>query len=239
MKYFLAVDKGPLFSLKDRYVSLDLSFIEDNLVEDNNLKSLTDFTMGFENQSVLKLYLLEKNILTRDKLKYDLCIIYKRDYYRFLSIPFAPAKKYFDMSNLADTILKNASNPAFVRNFLNYFRNDKYNLEAYYELKRAFLDYFPDYILFDKIRGFLNAVCYSDKGSFRYRSFFDIAMFVSDFMDKSINSKKDSKTLLETKKEFLLDAKKNLTEAQQFQLEEWESRRAKKEIEGQTNLFKM
>lgn len=239
MKYFLAVDKGPLFTLKDRYISLDLSYIQDNLVKDNNLRELTDFTMGFENQSVLKLYLLEKNILTKDKLKYDLCIIYKRDYYRFLTVPFARDKKYFNMSYLTDTILQNASNPAFVRNFLNYFRNDTYNSEAYYELRRALLDYFPDYILFDRIRGFLNAVCYSDKGSFRYRSFFDIAMFVSNFLDKKIDHKKDSKTSLKTKKEILLDAKKNLSEAQQFQLEEWESRKLKKEIDGQINLFKM
>lgn len=235
MKYFLAVDKGSFFKINDRFVSLNLSSIHDKLVMDNNLQSLCTFTMGFDNQVDLKEFLIKKGILAVDKKNYDLKIIYKRNYIHFLAIPYMNDKKYFDISYLSDVIVQNAYNPHFTRSFLNYFHNNTYLPEEYYELKRAFLEYVPQHILFDRVRGFLNCMCYSAKGGFQYRSCYEIAMFVSNYFRQPVNYPKKINSNLEVKS----DSYVSLTEEQQFHLEELESRQEKIEIDGQMSLFKM
>lgn len=235
MKYFLAVDRGSLFKLNERFIALDMGDIHEKLTKDNNLKELCTFTMNFENQTVLKDFLLKKNILGKNIANYDLKIIYRRNYIRFLSVPYSKDKKYFDIGYLGDIIAKNAYDSNFLKVFLAYFQNDVYKSDEYDELKKAFFEYAPQYILFDKIRSFLNCKVYpvkDGKTSFSYRSLYEIAMLVSNLLEKKESRKENIQKKAEVDSNFT-----HLTETQQFELEELLSR--KKDDNDQISLFRM
>jgi len=233
MKYFLAIDKGTFQNGDNRYVKLAIKDINEKLDKDNNLKAICVFTMGFNNQKELKTFLVSNGLIPKNYINCDLKIIYKRNNFRSLNIPYLKDAQYFDIGTLATIITKKVSNPNFSKTFIDYFKNNKYLPEQYYILKSALINNSEEYILFDKVMAFLNSYCYSENG-FSYRSLYDIAMLISNF-----DNLKNDDMSMDKNKTTQVQNKANLTEEQLFKLEEWLDNDDKAEIDGQINMFRM
>jgi hypothetical protein len=232
MKYHLAIDKGFVYKNDERYIPLKLQNINERLAKDKNLNAICAFTMEFENEQLLKEFLIHEGILKEELTKYDLAIIYKRNYIHMLKVPLSKDKKYFKMGNLIDIITKNSLDQTFLRAFLNYFRNDTYMPEEYYELKRTLYNPVPEYVLLDRVTAFVNRLCYPGKDGIRYKAFYDLAMYTGTLVEERERKQPQDN----------LSSSKLLSEEQQFHLDELLERKEeleKEEIDGQISLFHM
>ena len=227
MKYYLALDNGQ--NKKEHLTKLNLQNLEKELdrtiIENNNLKKLTTFTMSFSNPDTLKTFLKIKNIISNSNIAKPLIITYKRDKTDFIiPIPYKPHEKYFNLNYLSHRIFLNINqNPKFLNQFLTTFPTYKYHLDEYFLLLEALEIPLSPPILHERITSFITALC-RKSSKFSYRKLFDIAMFVSEI--DQINER-----LVSPNYSLLNVDKTKLSDAQLFKLEEWLDNLEKRKLE--------
>ncbi len=147
MEYSLAIDRGPYYANKERFIPINLQSIDRErnkiaLKKPDNLAALTTFTMTFTNPKELKAFLLAKNLLKEKYQSLDLVIIFdEKDTYKTfkkgIKVPYKCYEKYFDVSKLAKIIYQRSKrNKQFLGIYLEQFTGILRKRE-YYVLKNT------------------------------------------------------------------------------------------------------
>lgn len=193
MKYYLALDKGRVFKNSDRYIKIPLNLVNEKLDQNNNLQMLSTFTTTFTNENELKSFLIGKNILDNRKSYYSISIIYYKDFYRHINVPYKSITKFLDFHYLEELIIKNAKTPNFLEIIIKRYSNYKHLNQELYSLKSFLSNPFADYKLYDVIRKLVNKICFTktnDKQKTNFKGLLDLAMLISSMVTpKSLNEK--------------------------------------------------
>lgn len=229
MKYYLAVDKGDRYRDNERYVKLDLTLINSKLSENNNLRAIDVFTEEFDNERELKHFLKEQKLLDKSISYFALSILYVKNGYKTLLVPYKKDGKYFDIEFMSEVIANEFYLTNMMNVFLNYFKAEDYKSESYHQLRSVVLRGSEKYIVYDRIRKFLDDYC-KPTGKISAGAFHRVAMLVSRIHQSS-----------GTPEVTPLDKNESpvLSDAQRFHLEELQSRVQNQEDDDQLNLFKM
>lgn len=238
MRYYLSIDKGAAFKNKERFIKLYLPSFEEelndktlqklNLNKDNNLRYLCNFTMHFKNEKELREFLISKNILPKEYAHLNIRITYFREHINSLTVPYIENIAYFDLEALNEIIRDHIFEEPFKSQFIGYFKKNGYLTEEYFELVKA-LHYAEPYIVYDRIRAFMNALIIKN-GKIKFRELYNIAMFTF-----AISKQKEQGLAQEPPKEYSnLYQTEKLTEVEQFELESLLDRKDK----NQTSLFR-
>ncbi|MBE6154918.1 MAG: hypothetical protein E7163_05060 [Firmicutes bacterium] len=191
MKYYLAVDKGNFRNLDDRYKILDLSQINPELGNDDNLKLLVKFTTTFETKKTLKDLLIAKGVLAANNAYYDIVMYYEHSYPKTLDVAYKVDEEYLDIGRLSNIIYDKLKNKVFFDTFLNYYEQNSF-LEDEIGLIREYAgDIYANHRYYEAIRRLINKICYkknsAGKTVLNYRQLYDLGMFVSKLANKGRN----------------------------------------------------
>lgn len=189
MKYFLAIDKGDLYSNQERFKKIDLAQFHKQLGEDENLKALSLFTATFAMENDLKAFLRSKQLLDLRYASYDLVIIYFKDYYHSLPVAYQADQEFLNLVNIENAIYEYAMRPSFLNHIINRYSNYKFLQQEIYSFKSYLSNAFADYKLYDVIRSFVSKICYCMKDSKRQINYFELyrlGMFLSSLINNKV-----------------------------------------------------
>ncbi len=236
MKYYLSLDKGQVFKNKDRYIKIDLSEINEKLIQDNNLKALVTFTCSFENVLQLKEFLNAKGLIEKKNINCHLVLTYVRDYIHFREIPFKEDAKYLNFRNLEELICYNSKKPGFLDAIIQNYSKLPHLSPEIYSFRGYLSNPYADYKFYDVVRSFVSKICFREKSGkkvINYKGLFDLGMLIS----KLTKSKEAVETVVKSEKE-TMDREPQYSEddPRYHHLEELKDR-YEKEQEDQIRLF--
>ena len=233
MKYFLAIDKGKHLKNGERFKKIDLSFINNHLIKDNNLKAICAFTATFNTPSELKEFLQRKGLMSAKDSSYNLKIIYNnKGYNRSLRVAYKSDQIFMDYRYLEDVIFKNAYSPEFLNSLIEYYKN-------YTQLREelaAFRHPKKEYKLYDLVRMFVYKICFREnngQNKLNYRGMYELGMLISK-LTKEETREERKKEKREDSSIFQMNLDENSQEY--HHLEELKDR-AKKNDDDQMRLF--
>ena len=232
MKYSLAFDKGQVFKNNDRFIRIHLNSIHDKLEQDNNLQSLVTFTTTFKSAHELKEFLKTKGI-NPVYLKYEPVILYKKDYFRFMRVPYQSDLKYLSDRNLEKIIYEHANDKGFLEVLISNYANYPHLSNEMYSFRSYLSNPYASYKLYDVIRMFVDKVCFRNnngKRTLNYKGMLDLGMLLSLVL------KKAPKPQEEVNKKSIFDEKIDEDDIRYHKLEELKDR-YKDNQDDQMRLF--
>jgi len=96
----------------------------DSIIKLKDLISLDQFTVAFNNESELKIYLFNQGLITNEELKQNISLMYRYDgKVKKLQIAYKEMEKYLDIEYLRYELKGLSSNIEFLEKLANYYSN--------------------------------------------------------------------------------------------------------------------
>lgn len=96
----------------------------ENLIKIEKLDALDQFTSQFENEEQLKLYLLKKELITKEELSKIIYVMYKYNgKVKRIPVIYAHMKKYLDIQYIKNSLKSFSCDTIFLEKLANFYSN--------------------------------------------------------------------------------------------------------------------
>jgi len=210
--------------------------------ESCSLEEIDNFTSLYDDEIILKKVLYENGLIDLDDIVRELSIRFpsngtlkKVNYGVF----YKNTKKYLDIDYLRNVLLSLSSDNEFLKKLVTRYRNSYCNNLTVNHIRNYLI--YSDEIDINYYLGefFLNEIFDKDyktgEAKLKYKSLHDLAMFVSNYIDKMKNDKLNNDETYDTKRRLLQLQKECISPKET----KYVKRKVltKKQVEGQISLF--